>query len=136
MAEWVQSYVDEHWEASWQEQLPRVEAAYDRVGEPAYGVYSRGLFRPIEDELMRAQLECDPILPGTFELSEERGGPLRNRERRLWSVVKAEDGPDLGALLTCFFHDHTRLRLPRSPVVLALEQTDHRAIRRIAARRM
>src|SRR5947209_3330682 len=83
VAAWLQAHADEHWSSSWREHLPELRRAWDRVGEPAYGVYGRRLFQSIDDDLKRAGLTCTPRLPGAFELSEEHWGPLRDRERRL-----------------------------------------------------
>jgi hypothetical protein len=50
------------------------------------------------------------------------------RERRFWCVLRQENGEALGTLITRFFHDHTRFRIPRTPQVLTLAATDSAAI--------
>jgi hypothetical protein len=129
VAEWLGAYLGQCSEESWRQQLPDLRLVYERAGEPAYGVYVRDLFRPAEAELRSAGLACRPRLPGTLAGSEERWGPPRERERRMWSVVGEADGRELGTIVTRFFHDHTRLRLPRPPAVIALEQTADEEIR-------
>jgi len=131
---WAQARLDERWRSCWQAHLAEIESAYERLGEPAYGVYARELFRPVEDELRLANLTCEPMLPGAFPSSEERWGRWEERERRFWSVVRDGDGHALGTLVTRYFHDHTKLRIPRSPLVLALRETDREAITRAVLR--
>jgi hypothetical protein len=130
--DWVQGFLDEQWLTAWEAQLPRLTRIWEREGEAAYGLYSRRLFVPVRDELARAGLRCRPALPGTFQLSEERWGYLSCRERRLWSVLEESGGKPTGAIVTRFFHDHTRLRVPKVPIVFAVEAQDVRFVRRLA----
>jgi hypothetical protein len=127
--DWVQAYLDDEWMVVWEVQLAKLTRIYEREGEAAYGLYSRRLFVPVRDALAEAGVTCRPALPGTFELSEERWGYLACRERRLWSVLRRPESDPLGAIVTRFFHDHTRLRVPKAPVVFAVEGRDLRAIR-------
>jgi Family of unknown function (DUF6022) len=124
---YIQQYLDEHWQAVWHAHLPEIERVYAKSGDSAYAVYSRALFLPLEDELSQAGLSCRPRFPGTFSASWEQG-PWEERDRRVWCVLHQGDGAALGTLVTRLFHDHTQLRIPRSPAVLALEETDHAAI--------
>lgn len=130
--EWVQAYLDDQWAVVWDQQLAKLTRVYESQGEAAYGLYSRRLFVPVRDALAGAGITCRPALPGTFELSEERWGYLACRERRLWSVLRDREGQSAGAIVTRFFHDHTRLRVPKAPVVFAVESGDVKAIRRHA----
>ena len=134
VADWVRAYLNQHWRTTWVRNLAGIERAYERAGDPAYGIYGRALCHPIASELVLAGLACGPPLPGSFELSEEVGESSYDRERRFWSVVCEPGGEALGALVTRWFHDHTRLRIPRPPEVLALVETDPWEIRRILAR--
>jgi hypothetical protein len=129
VASWMGSRLHHGWEESWRRQLAEIQQVWERAGDPAYGVYVRGLFRPLDEELAAAGLVCRPRLPGTLDGSEERWGPPERRERRMWSVLREADGPELGSLVTRFFHDHTRLRIPGAPSVVALPQTDAGQIR-------
>lgn len=138
VAAWVRSTLDVGWRSSWEQQLPAVSAAWAKMGEPAYGFYNRGLFAPIQDELAEQGLTCDPALPGSLKLSEEEWGPEDFRERRMWTLLvdeRPEASPiapaQMGALVTRFFHDHTELRLPAPPSMVAVAETDHDRIREL-----
>ncbi len=128
VATYAQQYVDEHCQQVLQENRAALEEIYARLGDPAYASYSQALFRPLFDEIREAALICDPGLPGSFPLSREQWGPQDERERRFWCVLREENGRDLGTLVTRFFHDHTQLRIPRTPIVLPLVQTNQTAI--------
>ncbi|GCE11547.1 DUF6022 family protein [Tengunoibacter tsumagoiensis] len=82
----------------------------------------------VADELKEAGFTCNPMFPGTFPLSREQWGPQEERERRSWCVLHQQQTEDLGTLVTSFFHDHTRFRIPRQPVILASTLTDHTII--------
>jgi hypothetical protein len=131
-ADWIQGHLDDQWLSTWDGQLTRLQLVYENAGEAAYGLYSRRLFVPVRDALAGAGISCRPALPGTFQLSEERWGYLACRERRLWSVLRRGEGEVVGGIVTRFFHDHTRLRVPKAPIVFAVEARDVRAIRRHA----
>jgi hypothetical protein len=133
VAAWIRSRLDASWQDSWQRQLPELTAAWERIGEPAYGLYNRELFRPIQRELEEQGLTCAPRLPGTLELSEEDWGPEDFRERRMWTLLldRETGGGALGALVVRFYHDHTELRLADKPSMEAVEEVDHGVIRDI-----
>src|SRR2546421_12781067 len=105
---------------------------WEQIGEPAYGIYNRELFRPIQEALERESFACQPRLPGNRSLAEERWGPEYFRERRMWTLLVDTGGRELGALVTRFFHDHTQLRLPRPPTIKGLPETSHDRIRSLA----
>lgn len=127
-AAYVQQFVNEHYLQVLQRHRQELEELFVRVGEPTYARYSQELFQPVSDELQQAGLICDPSFPGTFPLSREQWGPQEERERRFWCVLHQPQAEDLGTLITSLFHDHTRFRIPRQPVVLAFAQTDHATI--------
>ncbi|MGH3793516.1 MAG: DUF6022 family protein [Pseudonocardiaceae bacterium] len=131
VVDWMITRLETDWRTSWDQQLPRLEKAFDTAGEPAYGIYNRGLFAPLQKALKEHDLTCDPALPGTLPLSEEKWGPDNFRERRMWTLLYNESGRPLGAIVTRFFHDHTELRLPAPPTVVGLRETDHDRIRSI-----
>jgi hypothetical protein len=131
VADWVAEQLAATWETSWQEHLPMITQAYQRMGEPAYGLYNRELFAPLQQQLGAVGLRCKPPLPGTLPQSEEDWGPEEHRERRMWTLLHDEDGHRLGAIVTRFFHDHTQLRLPAPPTAIGLPATDHDQIRQI-----
>jgi len=102
------------WAIAWQQHLPEIARTYEAKGEPAYGVYTRRLFAPLLAEMASHDLRSTPRLPGSFRNSAERWGPPTNRERRFWNVI-THHRPAIGTLVICFFHDHTRLRVPSAP---------------------
>jgi hypothetical protein len=128
VAAYVQQQVNEHWQETFQHHRQELEEIFARLGDPAYARYSQALFRPIYDELKQVGLACDPGLPGRFPLSREQWGPQQERERRFWCVVSEDNGVALGSLITRYFHDHTQLRIPRPPMVLAYAQTNQTTI--------
>jgi len=124
LARRTQSFLDENWAIAWQQHLPEIERTYETKGEVAYGVYTRRLFAPLLAEMASHELHSFPRLPGSFRNSEERWGPPTNRERRFWSIITHRHHEAIGTLVTCFFHDHTRLRVPAAPTILALTDTE------------
>jgi hypothetical protein len=129
---WLQDQLAVIWEPAWSSQLPELQHAFDTIGEPAYGMYNRELYRPLQSELKAHGFSCDPRLPGSLPLSEEWWGEETDRERRMWTLlVDRQEGRTLGALVTRFFHDHTMLRLPLPPQMESVPQTDHDVIREI-----
>ena len=130
-AAWINQQLASSWAACWHEHLPAITALHKRVGEPAYGLYNRELFAPVQARLDAAGLVCRPALPGTLPLSEEDWGPEDHRERRMWTLLHDPNGSPMGAVVTRFFHDHTRLRLPAPPTVVAVSEVDHDRIRQI-----
>src|SRR5260370_11016437 len=81
VAAYSQQYLDEHWQAVWQHHLPEIEQVYKHSGDPAYGMYSRKLFRPLEDELQQAGLTPETPFASTFPPSRENWGPQGTTER-------------------------------------------------------
>lgn len=136
VAAWIRSRLDEQWWNAWQQQQPELIEAWHRIGEPAYGLYNRELFRPVQRELEGAGLTCAPRLPGSMQFSEEEWGPEDFRERRMWTLLTdpEDGGRELGALVVRFFHDHTELRLPDKPSMEAVAETDHDLIRDIVVK--
>lgn len=127
LADYVQAQVREHWRQVLEENWEELRHRYDEVGEPAYGVFAQKLFRPVQEQLERTGFTSEPRFPGALSASKE-WGPSEERQRWLWSVVRRGRGAPLGTLVVGFFHDHTRFRIPRSPSVLALKETDADAI--------
>lgn len=133
VAAWIDGQIAETWEIRWHEHLPAITALHETRGEPAYGLYNRVLFAPVQERLVAAGVTASPALPGTLPLSAEDWGPQDHRERRMWTLVRDRDGALLGAVVTRFFHDHTALRLPARPSVVGLAEVDHDRIRAIVA---
>jgi hypothetical protein len=133
LAEFVGEYVRDRWKLVLREQRDKLLDTFDRVGEPAYGVYFTALMRPLRQQFAAAGLSTEPAFPGALPYSvEEWGGPMDDRARQMWFVVTRDDQPaPMGTIVVRFFHDHTRFRVPRSPEVIALDVTDPAAIVRI-----
>lgn len=124
VVDFIQQSVDEQWQQLWEQHLPQLEEVYRKSGDRAYAAFARILFGPIEQELRSEGLICEQSLPGTFPLSREQWGPQDARERRLWTLLRQENGEKLGTLVTRYFHDHTWLHLPQPPEVLGLQETN------------
>jgi hypothetical protein len=132
VAAYLQDYVDAHWQETFQHGLDEFRRVYEKAGEPAYAAYARALFRPLEEQLKQLGISCDSGLPGSFPQSIERG-PMHERDRRFWSVLRQDQGQVLGTIVTRFFHDHTQLRIPQKPIMLAAEETNSDAINQLIA---
>lgn len=128
---WIQTHLAATWLQCWEDNQSRLNKSYAQIGEGAYGVYNTVLFRPIHAELKAAGLHCRPRLPGSLAHSFEPETPADDRIRHMWSFVwDTARGPALGAVVTSFPHDHTRLRLPRAPSVSVIAETSDRAVLR------
>jgi hypothetical protein len=133
LADYILNHVHEQWWQVLEENQEELRRLYDEAGEVAYREYSRKLFQPVQAQLERAGFLSEPRFPGTLSASKE-WGPVEERQRWLWSVVRREGGGPLGTLVVGLFHDHTRFRIPRSPGVLALKETDADVIVRAIVR--
>ncbi|QBD83007.1 hypothetical protein EPA93_46415 [Ktedonosporobacter rubrisoli] len=129
LASYIKQYIHEKCQSLLQEQQEELLRIFDQAGERAYGVFQRMLCQPIQEQLKQAGFVCEPDYPGDFQTSSlEYWGPPEERERCYWSTVKTAQGETLGTLVTQFFHDHTRFRIPRDPGILVLEETENEAI--------
>lgn len=129
VANYLQQAINDQWQQVFQQDLEEFQRIFATSGDPAYAAYSRALFGPIEAQLKEFGLRCGNGLPGVFAHSIERWGPPEERERRFWTAVWPEQGELLGTIITRYFHDHTQLRIPQAPIVLAVEETDLEAVR-------
>jgi hypothetical protein len=128
LARYIQQYIKEQWQQVFQQSREELLRLYDQAGEgAAYGTYALRLFRPIQQQFKQAGFLSSPSFPGTLNTSRE-WGPMNERERWMWSVVRPTDGAPIGALVIRLVHDHTRFRLPRPPGILAIEEVDTAAI--------
>jgi hypothetical protein len=123
----IQQYIHEQWQQVLQQSQEELLRIYDKAGEAAYGTYAQRLFRPVQEQLKQAGVLSEPRFPGTLSTSRE-WGPLEERERWMWSVVRRAKGAPFGTIVIRFFHDHTQFRIPYPPLVLALEETGTTAI--------
>ncbi len=127
LTSYIRQYIDEQWHHVLQKSQEEFQRIYDKAGEPAYGTYAQRLFRPIREQLTRAGFLSEPGFPGTLSTSLE-WGPLEERERWMWCVVRPAQGTPIGTIVIRLVHDHTRFRIPHPPGVLAVEETDADAI--------
>lgn len=125
----VEAHVAERWQAVLHDNAAKLQSAYERAGDSAYGTYLSLLFRPVHRRLKEAGLRVSPPLPGDFDSSREWGNREETDQQRwMWSAVLTADGGALGTLVTITHHDHSRFRVPRQPGVLALAQTGDEAV--------
>jgi len=129
LANYIKQYIHERCQPLLEENQEELLRVFDQAGENAYGVFSRMLCKPIQEQLTQAGFVCEPDFPGEFRTSSvENWGPPEERERCYWTVVKTRQGTPVGTLVTQFFHDHTRFRIPLSPGIQTLEETEPEAI--------
>lgn len=133
LADYIEQSIHEQWRRVLDECSEELQRRYDEVGEPAYGVFASRLFRPIRKQLESAGFRSEPRFPGTLAASRERG-PIEERERLMWCVMRRNLGVPFGTIVVGLFHDHTRFRIPHPPEILALDQTDTEAIVREMSR--
>src|SRR5713101_6876810 len=128
LASYIQQFIQEQWQPVLQKGQEELLRRFDKAGEgAAYGTYAHRLFQPVQEQLKRAGFLSSPSFPGTLTTSRE-WGPLQERERWMWSIVRHGQATPLGTLVIRLVHDHTQFRLPHPPSVLALEETDTNAI--------
>lgn len=128
LASYIKDYSQKQWQSVLRANQVELEHMFDTIGEgAAYGTYATKLLQPIQQQLKRIGYASKPSFPGTLSTSRE-WGPQRERERWMWCVVRRANEAPLGTLVIVYCHDHTRFRIPRSPDVLALEQTETTAI--------
>lgn len=131
LVHYIQQYIDRNSQSVWEKLLPETEGIFARAGDSAYGFFCLKLFEPLMKEIVAAGFVSHPVLPGAFPQSVEHWGPWEDRERRFWSVIHQENGLPIGTLVFRIYHDHTRLRLPRTPQVYAIPETDPSLISKI-----
>jgi hypothetical protein len=99
---WMNDELKRTWKSTWDEHQQSINDMWERIGEPAYGLYNRELFHPIQRQLDDTGMTCSPKLPGTLPLSEEHWGGEDHRERRMWTLLFDEQRNSLGAAVTRF----------------------------------
>ncbi len=127
LASYIEQSLHEQWQLVLEQNQEELMRLYDKAGEAAYGRYAQRLFRPIYEQLTQAGFSSAPSFPGTLSTSRE-WGPLEERERWMWSVVREAAGTPIGTLVVRLVHDHTQFRLPSAPSVLAVKETEAGAI--------
>lgn len=122
----IESHITKNWQTVFRENQDRLVDAYKKAGDMAYGTYLNLLFLPVNKQMKEAGLRPDNRLPGDLEISREWGNTedFTDQERWMWSTITAiKSGEALGTIVTKVYHDHTQLRLPRPPQVIALLET-------------
>jgi hypothetical protein len=127
LARYIQRYIDENWEALYQESRDEMVQRYGEIGDTVYGIYGARLFRPVHAQMKEVGLRATPRLPGHFNSSRE-WGPEDERERWMWSKITMADGAAVGTIVTVFYHDHLQIRIPRAFRVIPLAVTGKRAV--------
>jgi hypothetical protein len=125
----IQEYIQENWQRVWEEGREELLQMHQSKGDFAYAMYAQKLFQAVRERLTQHGLSSVPAFPGILPQSIEKWGPANERERCFWSVVSDEQGVS-GSIVLRFFHDHTNLRLPEVPRVLALEAGEQEVIAR------
>ncbi|GAC1628767.1 MAG: hypothetical protein NVS4B11_26980 [Ktedonobacteraceae bacterium] len=129
LTSYTRQYLRAEWHHLLQEHQEELAQTFDKAGEYAYGVFFRMLCQPMQEQMTQAGFLVEPGYPGDFRsTSVEYWGPPEERERCLWCVVRTANGTPLGAIVTQVFHDHTGFRIPQSPGVFAIEETEPAAI--------
>lgn len=125
----IEAYVAGEWQSILDENREKLEDAYARAGDMAYGTYLDLLFRPVHRWLKDGGLRAEPKLPGDFDVSREWGNADQTDQQRwMWSTIETQAGAPLGTIVTITPHDHTRFRVPRAPGVIALAETGMDAV--------
>lgn len=128
LASYIHRYIQEQWQPVLQQGQEELLRIYDKAGEgAAYGTYAHRLFQPVQAQLKRAGFSSSPSFPGTLSTSRE-WGPPKERERWMWSVVRHGQGAPIGALVVRLVHDHTQFRIPATPSVFGIKETETDAI--------
>jgi hypothetical protein len=125
LAAWADAHLEARWQGVLTEYRDKLDNAYAKAGDMAYGTYQHLLFRPIKRALREAGFSTQPALPGDFGRSREWGNADEtHQERWMWSVVTGLDGTPLGTLVHVVPHDHSQFRIPQHPSIFGLTQTD------------
>lgn len=127
IAQYIKRHITENWKIVFEENQDKLMDAYKKAGDMAYGTYLNLLFLPMNKQLKEAGLQPDTRLPGNLEISREWGNTddFTDQERWMWSTISViNSGESLGTIVTKIHHDHTQLRIPRPPQVMALSEAD------------
>lgn len=129
VADWIDEQLAAHWENVLEAHREKLEVAYQRAGDLAFGTYQHLLLRDVKRQLRGSGLTCTPPLPGDFGTSREWGNADEtDQERWMWSLLHGAAGEPLGALVHTIPHDHTRFRVPRRPTMFGVAATTREAV--------
>lgn len=125
----IERHVTDTWQVILQAKHDKLVDVFQRAGDGAYGTYGNLLFRPVMKQLLQAKVRASPRLPGDFNSSREWGNEDESDQQRwMWSTILTTTGEPLGTIVTIYFHDHTRFRIPRPPQIIALRETTKDAV--------
>ncbi|OBZ17860.1 MULTISPECIES: DUF6022 family protein [Bacillales] len=129
IASYVEEHVTENWQTVFSRNQDKLLRAYHEAGDMAYGTYLNLLFLPIHRQLKENGFRPEPHFPGEFDISREWGNEEENDQQRwMWSTVYSQSNERLGTIVTVVYHDHTQLRIPRQPRIIALTETGKDAV--------
>lgn len=129
LGRFVNTQIVAHWQGILEREGEQLAQLFATEGDAAYGVFQKRLFAPIKRFLEAAGLKAVPGLPGDFQSSREWGNQTETEQQRwMWSVMKSSSGAAIGTLVNVIHHDHTAFRVPFQPEVIALVETEKRAI--------
>jgi hypothetical protein len=116
----IESHFRTQWEKILEENYDELLQSYKKLGDPAYGIYLKELMAPVFDQLKKAGYVASTL---NLHNSLEEWGPIENRDRMLWSVVKDSDDHPIGTFIVDLFHSHVHFELPSIPQVYVVEET-------------
>lgn len=128
---WINQHISVNWQVVREERHEQLMDAYQKAGDKAYGTYLNLLFLPVHKQLNEAGFSAEPRLPGDFDISREWGNTpdWTDQERWMWSTItEVKSNKSIGTIVTKVYHDHTQLRLPRAPIVMALSETTKKEV--------
>ncbi|MGV3618429.1 MAG: DUF6022 family protein [Fimbriimonas sp.] len=132
----IQNHFAENAAPMLEENAEVLNAAYEKAGDAAYGVYLGLLYRPIRRQMEAAGLRAAPAFPGDFDASREWGNEDEtDNQRWMWTVIENADGQPLGSIVTIAHHSHARFEIPRPPEILALRETEKADVERALSQR-
>lgn len=124
IAEQTQLHINNSWEIILDKHSDRLQKAYEKMGDGAYGLYLDLLFKPVYGKLKDSGFKVMPKLPGNLNISREWGNVGETDQQRwMWSVIKFPDKSDCGTIVVEVYHDHTRFRLPKPPAIRCITFT-------------
>ncbi len=124
LAEFITREIQSNWQTVLLQNTAKLEDAYVRGGDMAYGTYLGLLFRETNKQIKQAGFLLSPDLPGDLDISREWGDSTERRQQRvMWSSV-TRGTEQLGVIAVVVIHDHTMFFVPEAPQVFGFETTD------------
>jgi excinuclease UvrABC ATPase subunit len=125
LKDFITNAVQSNWQTILTDNATKLEDAYARGGDMAYGTYLGLLFRSVNQQIKKTGFTLSPDLPGDLNISREWGDATEQRQQRvMWSSVTRETGEHLGILAVNVIHDHTKFFVPEAPQIVEFESSD------------